>query len=85
MDALHVIAVKPLSGYLLALTFDIGEERVVDLRPFIGTGLSAALRDESYFQQVKIESGGGIYWPNGYDFCPNFLHDDVPAVTLELA
>jgi len=27
----------------------------------------------SYFRQVMLEDGGGIAWPNGYDFCPNFL------------
>jgi hypothetical protein len=78
----RLILVKHLTHYLLELTFEDGYSKIVDLQPFIGPGLSAALRDPGYFQQVKIESGGGIFWPNGYDFCPNFLRDEVPAVSI---
>lgn len=78
----RVVKVHPVQKYLLKLTFSDGFQKVVDLAPFIDDGLSAALAEEKYFQLVKIESGGGIYWPNGYDFCPNFLRNDVPAVNL---
>jgi hypothetical protein len=78
----RVVKVRPLQKYLLQLTFSDGFQKVVDLAPYIDDGLSVALADEKYFQLVGIESGGGIYWPNGYDFCPNFLRDDVPAVNL---
>ena len=76
----RVSSVKPLEDYLLEIEFDDGLRKVVDIRPFIGKGISALLKDEAYFRQVFIEEGGGIAWPNGYDFCPNFLRDDVPAV-----
>ncbi|MBN2548796.1 MAG: DUF2442 domain-containing protein [Anaerolineales bacterium] len=78
----RIVLVKTLPKYLLELTFEDNLCKVVDITPFIGQGLSAALHDEEYFQKVEIESGGGIYWPNGYDFCPNFLHDEVPAISL---
>jgi Protein of unknown function (DUF2442) len=78
----RVLSVKPLPDYLLELIFSDGSSKVINVRPFIGEGLSAALLGDPYFSQVEIESGGGIYWPNGYDFCPNFLHDEVPAVQL---
>ena len=78
----RIILVKILHNHLLELTFEDSFCKVVDITPFIGLGLSAALHDEEYFQQVEIESGGGIYWPNGYDFCPNFLHDEAPSVSL---
>jgi hypothetical protein len=76
----RVVFVKPLHAYVVELTFADGHKKIVDIQPFIGEGISAALLDESFFQEVQIESGGGIYWPNGYDFCPNFLRYDVPAV-----
>lgn len=78
----RVIFVQPLSGYFLELAFSDGLRKIIDIRPFIGKGLSTTLLDETFFWQVAIESGGGIAWPNGYDFCPNFLHDEVPAVAL---
>ena len=58
---------------------------LLNIRPFIDKGISAALKDEAYFRQVKLEDGGGITWDNGYDFCPNFLRDDVPAVNVVTA
>lgn len=75
-----VVSVKPLENYLLEIEFADGFRKVVDIGPFIDKGISAALKDEAYFRQVTLEEGGGIAWPNGYDFCPNFLRDDVPAV-----
>ena len=81
----RLVSVNPLRQYLIELEFAGGLKKIVDMRPFIGKGLSAALKDESYFNRVAVESGGGIYWPNGYDFCPNFLRDEVAAVSPILA
>jgi hypothetical protein len=80
-----VVSVRPLENYLLEIEFADGFRKVIDIGPFIEKRISAALKDESYFRQVTLEEGGGIAWPNGYDFCPNFLRDDVPAVnTIEV-
>jgi hypothetical protein len=76
----RIISVKPLSNYLLDLQFSDGVQRIVDIGPFIGEGISAELKDETYFRKVMLEDGGGVSWPNGYDFCPNFLREEVPAV-----
>ena len=75
----RVVSVKPLPDFMLELTFSDGYIKIVNIRPFIGGGISDALLDEAYFRRVQIESGGGIYWPNGYDFCPNFLRQGIPA------
>lgn len=42
--------------------------------PFIKSGVSKELKDSEYFKKVKVEEGY-ITWPNGYDFCPEFLYD----------
>ena len=76
----RIVFVKSLENYFLEIEFVDGLRKVVDVRPFIGKGISAVLMDKTYFRQVALEDGGGIAWPNGYDFCPNFLRDDVPAV-----
>ncbi len=80
-----VISVKPLENYSLEIEFADGFRKVIDIKPFIHEGISAVLKDESYFRQVLLEDGGGITWPNGYDFCPTFLRDDVPAMNLQIA
>jgi hypothetical protein len=81
----RVISVKPLENCMLEIEFEDGLRKVIDIRPFIGKGISAPLRDEAYFRKVSLEDGGGIAWPNGFDFCPNFLRDDVPAVNVVVA
>ena len=85
MKRTQVISVKPLENYLLEIEFADGFHKVIDIRPFIDKGISVALNDEAYLRQVTLEDGGGIAWPNGYDFCPTFLRDDVPAVNFQTA
>lgn len=78
----RIIEVSVLKDYEIRLTFKDGETREVDLRPLIGEGISAALLDKSYFNLVEIDNGGGIEWPNGMDFCPNFLKEYLPNKEL---
>ena len=80
-----VISVNVLENYLLEIEFSDGFRKVIDIHPFIGKGISSALKDEAYFRRVGLEDGGGITWPNGYDVCPNFLRADVPSVNVVTA
>ncbi|MBU0486950.1 MAG: DUF2442 domain-containing protein [Bacteroidetes bacterium] len=67
------IAVKALSNCLIEVSFDDGCTKVVDLKPFLDKPIAEPLKKPEYFAQVKIDSFGGIYWPNTYDICPDFL------------
>lgn len=60
--------------------FSDDTEKTVDFAPFIGKDkLSNPLLDPVYFQKVDLyENGRGVYWPNDYDFCPDFLHQYQP-------
>jgi hypothetical protein len=75
----RIVSVTPYPDFSLELHFANGETKHVDLRPFIQGGLSRPLGQWNFFRQVTIDAGGGLVWPNGYDFCPNFLHDEVAA------
>ena len=57
------------------MQFNYGSEKIIDFASFLGKGISRDLLDDNYFRKVEIESGGGLSWPNGFDFCQNFLHD----------
>ena len=72
-----IIEIKLLGDYLLLLKFNDGESKIIDFRPLIGEGISTQLLDKEYFKLVSIDNGGGIEWPNGMDFCPNFLKEHV--------
>lgn len=67
---------KVLDEKQIHFWFSDGQEKTIDFTPFIGQDdLSSPLADESYFRMVnRYEDGRGIYWPNEYDFCPDFLY-----------
>jgi hypothetical protein len=71
----EIVEIKVLENYHVWLRFDDGDEKIVDLKPFIGKGFTSELLDYNKFEQVSLEPGGGIAWENGYDMCPNFLKE----------
>ncbi|MDZ7720922.1 MAG: DUF2442 domain-containing protein [Balneolaceae bacterium] len=75
-----------LDDQKIYLSFSDDTEKTVDLSPFIKEDkLSKPLSDPDYFRQVKLyENGRGIYWPNGYDFCPDFLRNHTSEGEKEL-
>ena len=80
----RIIRIKLTGGYKIQIQFNDGSIKIMDFRQFLGKGISKEVLDESYFSKVEIESGGGLSWPNGYDFCPNFLHDyEEAAIALK--
>jgi len=70
-----VVRVQPMDGYKLRLTFADGLDATVEVRPFIGKGFTEELLDATRFGEVTTEPVGGIAWPNGFDMCPEFLHE----------
>ena len=70
-----IIDLKPLDNYFIWVLFADNFSTIINIRPFITTGISAKLLDYNYFRQVKIDEFGGITWENGFDFCPNYLRE----------
>lgn len=70
-----ITKIKILDAYKIWMQFNDGLEKIIDFTPYIGKGLAAELLDIDNFKKVKVEKVGGLTWYNGYDFCPNFLHD----------
>ncbi|MCF7849916.1 MAG: DUF2442 domain-containing protein [Kiritimatiellales bacterium] len=69
-----VEAVTPLTDYKLLLTFDNGEERLFDMKPYLDTGIFSQLRDQSIFNTAAINFDT-IEWANGADLCPEVLYE----------
>jgi len=63
--------------YRLRIRFNDDESKIIDFGNLIGKGISSKLLDIEYFKLVKIDNGGGIEWPHGFDFCPNYLRKFV--------
>jgi len=74
-----IIAVYPLDGYKLHLTFEDGVGGIVDIANIIEfTGIFEPLVNPTYFAQVAVNSDiGTISWPNGADLDPDVLYSVV--------
>ncbi len=69
---------RPLDGYRLLVEFSddtVGER---DFSFIIGEAgpMLEPLKDPAYFRRVFVENGV-LTWPNGYDWDPIALHDEM--------
>jgi hypothetical protein len=79
---IHVIAVKVIGPHTLALTFDNGAHRRVNLRRELYGPIFEPLRDPVYFAQAYLDPDSRTAtWPNGADFAPDFLYHLEPEAT----
>jgi hypothetical protein len=68
--------IKPLPEYKLQLGYETGEVKVFDVKPYIRGSWYSELRDQAYFNAVRIiDDGDGIEWPNGQDLAPHELYE----------
>jgi hypothetical protein len=67
--------VVPLDNYLLLLTFENGEKRQFDMKPYLNVGIFQELKDRRLFDTVKT-SFDTIEWENQADLDPEVLYAD---------
>ena len=65
--------VKPQDNYFLLLTFENGEIRQFDMKPYLDYGIFQELKDLRLFRTVK-KSFDSIEWDNEADFDPEILY-----------
>ncbi len=72
-----VIIVKYLKDYLLKITFNDNNTKVIDMKSYVGgDGVFKPLADIEYFKKVKLDQvGNTICWENGADMCPDVLYE----------
>jgi Protein of unknown function (DUF2442) len=75
---MDVIGVRSLGEHKLEIEFSDGTVGVRDFSSVTEkTGTMALpLKDPAYFARVFIEDGA-LTWPNGYDWDPIALHDEM--------
>ena len=77
---IDVTAIKRLGGYRLRIGFSdgtVGTRDFAEITKRSGEMLEP-LKDPAYFARVFIEDGA-LTWPNGYDWDPIALHEDMKA------
>lgn len=72
---LAIVDVKPLQNYKLLLTFENGEKRTFDMKPYLDKGIFRELKDEKIFKTVRV-SFDSIEWSNEADIDPEVLYED---------
>ena len=76
----HVKYVRPLDNYELEVSFENGESRRFDVKPYLGRGIFVRLRDLALFRGVRVIAGS-IEWPGGLDLSYDTLYvDGKPTV-----
>jgi hypothetical protein len=78
IDLIDVVRIRRLGGYRLEIEFSDGTVSVRDFSELVQrTGsMVQPLKDPAYFNRVFIEDGA-LTWPNGYDWAPIALHDEM--------
>jgi len=71
---LAVIEVEPLEDYQLLLTFENGEKRIFDMKPYLDKGIFQELKDKKKFRTVRV-SFDSIEWVNQADIDPEILYE----------
>ncbi len=69
----RVKKVTPSDDFTIEITFDNGEVKVFDMKPYLEIGVFKELKNISEFKTVKV-SLGSIQWRNGQDLCPDTLY-----------
>ena len=67
--------VKPIDDYKLLLTFENGEQRCFNMKPFLDKGIFRELQKLSVFKTVRL-SFDTIVWINEADIDPEILYDN---------
>ncbi|MEI7829739.1 MAG: DUF2442 domain-containing protein [Prolixibacteraceae bacterium] len=75
--------VKPIDNYNLILTYENGELRQFDMKPFLNKGIFKELYDVSKFNSVKV-SFDTIEWENEADLDPEVLYEQSICINGQL-
>ena len=77
--SIRVQSVAPLDDRIVRVVFTNGEQRDIDLSPYIAIGpIFEPVRDDTTFFRTVLVEGGTIAWPNGPDIDPDVLYYDGP-------
>jgi len=69
----RAVKVSPQPDYCLLVTFENGETRQFDVKPYLSHPAFAELKIIPLFNAVKI-GGLSVEWLRGQDICPDALY-----------
>ena len=75
----EIIRVETLEDYKLVLTFDNGEIKIKDMKPYLDKGVFKKLKDINVFNKVEIKYGA-LSWDNDIDMCADSLYETSKTI-----
>ena len=73
-----VVEARYIRAHIVWLRFRDGTSGEIDLAPALEGPIMMPLRDVRFFRAFSIHPEfHTLVWPNGADFAPEFLHDNV--------
>ncbi len=74
----HVVEARHLGGHAVWLKFRDGTSGEIDLGSELLGPIFEPLRDVAFFKAFTLHPDfHTLTWPNGADFAPEFLHDNI--------
>lgn len=70
----RIIEVKPLDNYQILVTFQNGEKRIKDMKPYLEKGVFKKLKDEKFFKTVRV-AYGTVSWEEEIDLCADSIYE----------
>lgn len=79
----RAVEVSVQADYCLLITFNNGEKRIFDVKPYFDFAPFAELKATALFNTVK-PAGLSIEWAHGQDICPDDLYyNSIPCKSDE--
>ena len=70
----RVKKVEARDDYTLVLTFEDGERKLFDMKPYLDKGVFRELKDISMFKTARV-CFSSVAWNNDVDFDPEALYE----------
>ena len=70
----NVVQVKPIDNYNVIITFENGEVKRFDVKPYIRGSWFGQLKNKADFDTVR-PCGNTIEWSGGQDIAPHELYE----------
>jgi hypothetical protein len=83
---IQVTSVKAVSDFRLVITFNTGERRCFDMRPYLQHPVFRRLENPAFFNMARVDYGT-VTWPGEIDIAPETLYEHSeplrPATRVE--
>ena len=80
----YVKDVRPLDEYRLEVTFENGERRIIDVKPYMYRGVFVRLQNRALFQAARVVAGS-VEWPGGLDLSYDTLYLEGQRIAAAVA